>query len=102
MHEWPEQAAAERQAELFEAMEVEVYDKTLKTVKDAIPEGNTTTVRKLSDRTGYTVGTVRRALLVLIDLGIVREIRLEKPMRSYGKGYTRITYRVNTITANDN
>jgi len=79
-----------------------VYDRTLKAVKDAIPEGNSTTVRKLSDRTGYTVGTVRRALLVLIDLGVVREIRLEKPMRSYEKGYTRITYRLNTITANDN
>ena len=102
MHERPEQAAAERQAELFEVLEVEVYDRTLKAVKDAIPEGDTTTVRKLSDRTGYTIETVRRALLVLIDLGVVHEIRLEKPMRSYGKGYTKITYRLNTITANDN
>ena len=79
-----------------------MYDRTLKAVKDAIPEGDTTTVRKLSDRTGYTIETVRRALLVLIDLGVVHEIRLEKPMRSYGKGYTKITYRLNTITANDN
>ena len=83
-------------------MEVEVYDRTLKTIKDAIPDGNTTTVRKLSDRTGYTIDTVRRALRVLIDLGVVREIKLEKPIQSYGKGYTTIAYRLNTITASDN
>ena len=79
-----------------------MFDKTLKTVKDAIPEGNTTTVRKLSDRTGYTVETVRRALQALIDLGVVRKIKLEKPIPSHGRGYTRVAYRLNTITPSDN
>ena len=78
-----------------------MFDKTLKTVKDAIPEGNTTTVRKLSERTGYTVETVRRALQVLTDLGVVHKIKLEKPIPGYGRGYTRIAYRLNTITPSD-
>lgn len=77
-----------------------MLDSTLMKVKAAFPKDGAITHRDLMDSIELSNYALQGALKSLVALGVIEKIRLAKPRKTHGNGWTRYEYRLIGSAAN--